>query len=363
VLYADCTEAAFKNVPAFAAQFAQPLDHHLATMDRSLRIDLYGHTGIAVGDVDGDLVDDVYLADTGGLPNRMLVHRPDGTVTDVSAAMGVDFLDVAPSALLVDLDNDGDEDLVIGHPVHTRLLENDGHGHFTFKAALPACSTSMSAADYDNDGLIDLYFCNYDSRDEAGGEPVPYWDANNGRANYLLRNRGKLDFEDVTAASGMDVNNRRFSMACAWEDYDNDGDQDLFVANDFGRDNLYRNDGGHFSDISAGMGATWGDADRDGRMDLYVSNMFSSAGNRIAYQARFRPDLSGAVRAAIKRHARGNTLYTARKDGKFDDASERAAVTMGRWAWGAQFVDLNSDGYEDIVVPNGFITNDDKQDL
>ena len=95
--------------------------------------------------------------------------------------------------------------------------------------------------------------------------------------------------------SGIDENNRRFSRSACWEDYDNDGDQDLYVANDFGRNNLYRNDGGHFDrrcrlagdveDSAAGMSAAWGDFNRDGNMDIYVANMFSSAGSRITRAA------------------------------------------------------------------------------
>jgi len=341
-------------------------------MGGGVGIDLYGHNGIALGDVNGDLIDDIFLADCGGLPNRLLIHQPDGTLRDISGDSGVDWLDPTPSALLIDLDNDGDQDLVLAHGSKTQVMENDGTAKFTTRATLPPASTSMSAADYDNDGLLDIYLCNYVARSDESGVPIPYHDANNGRPNFLMRNRGGLQFEDVTQSSGIDMNNRRYSMACAWEDYDNDGDQDLYVANDFGRKNLYRNDGGRFvdvapqagvEDISAGMGVTWADVNRDGWMDIYTSNMFSSAGNRVAFQRKFRPEADGASRAAMQRHARGNTLFESRRDGTFIDTSVEAGVTMGRWAWGAQFADLNNDGLEDIVVPNGFITNDDKHDL
>ena len=83
---------------------------------------------------------------------------------------------------------------------------------------------------------------------------------------------------------------------------------DLYVANDFGRNNLYRNDGGRFVDVAgqagvedmaSGMSASWGDYNQDGHMDLYVGNMFSSAGNRIAYQQRFKPEAGADARAGI----------------------------------------------------------------
>jgi len=172
------------------------------------------------------------------------------------------------------------------------------------------------------------------------------------------------------------VNNRRFSFACAWEDYDNDGDQDLYVANDFGRNNLYRNDisvSGKFldvaaslgaEDLSAGMSITWGDANRDGRMDAYVSNMFSSAGNRIAYQRQYLPNQQSTMRRQMQRHARGNTLFANKGDGTFQDMTMSSGTNMGRWAWGSNFIDLNNDGWEDLLVANGMVTGfNEKDDL
>ena len=167
-------------------------------------------------------------------------------------------------------------------------------------------------------------------------------------------------------------NNRRFSYASAWEDYDNDGDLDLYVANDFGRNNLYRNDGGKFKDVaptagvedlSAGMSVTWTDYNNDGWMDIYVSNMFSSAGNRIAFQREFQSDADGSTKGLFQRHARGNTLFENAKDGTFRDVSLEANVTLGRWAWGSRFVDINNDGWQDILVANGFLTQSNPDDL
>ena len=117
-------------------------------------------------------------------------------------------------------------------------------------------------------------------------------------------------------------------------------------------------------DISAGMGVTWRDHDNDGDMDLYVSNMWSSAGGRIAYQSRFSEECAGAHAAGLSNAMRrGNSLFENNGDGTFSDISEQAGVTMGRWAWGGLFLDFNNDGLEDIVVPNGFITNEDTDDL
>ena len=147
---------------------------------------------------------------------------------------------------------------------------------------------------------------------------------------------------------------------------------DLYVANDFGgRNNLYRNVGGRFVDVAPSngtqdqafsMSASWGDYNQDGRMDLYVGNMFSSAGNRITFIDKFmknRPDM----KAMAQRFARGNTLFKNQGNGNFTDVSTDAAITVGRWAWSSQFLDINNDGLEDVFVANGYITTDDTGDL
>ena len=98
-------------------------------------------------------------------------------------------------------------------------------------------------------------------------------------------------------------------------------------------------------------------------MDAYVTNMWSAAGRRIAFQQHFKSDSPITVKQRIQQFARGNTLLTNIGNGTFVDQSEPAAVEMGRWAWGSRFVDLNNDGWEDLIVANGYITTDDKGDL
>jgi hypothetical protein len=208
--------------------------------------------------------------------------------------------------------------------------------------------------------------------------PVPYHDANNGAPNYLLRNDGGFAFTDATRQTGLDQNNTRYSFAAGWEDFDNDGDQDLYVANDFGRNNLYRNNlvptgNATFDDaaaelgaedVAAGMSVAWGDYNNDGNFDLYVSNMWSSAGNRVAFQRQFKPGASPDAIALLQRHARGNTLFENPGGGRpFRDLSVEAGVTMGRWAWGSLFADLNNDGWEDLYVVNGFMSSPQSGDL
>lgn len=350
------------------------IDDWRKQLDWRFTQDVTGPHGLSVGDVNGDGLEDLYVCETGGLPNRLLIQKPDGTVLDASKGSGANFIEASASSLLVDLDQDADLDLVLATGRYVLFLANNGQGVFErrFEHTSDSVIRSLSAIDYNNDGKLDIYACGYYARsgDRLGlGRPVPYHDANNGVQNFLLQNN-HWKFLDVTQEVGLNTNNQRFSYAASWEDFDNDGDPDLYVANDFGRNNLFRNDAGHFTDIaaeagvedlSAGMSVSWGDYNRDGWMDLYIGNMFSSAGNRIAFQRKYR---SGEDASEFQRHARGNSLFQNQGDGTFLDVSEEANVTLGRWAWCSSFTDINNDGWEDILIANGMVTGtDDTGDL
>ena len=339
-------------------------------------ISFTGREGIAVGDINGDGLDDLYVCMPDGLPNKLFFQRPDGTVGERAYAARVPWLDRTSSALILDMDNDGDQDLVCAIGQSIVLSLNDGSGVLywkcSWKAPTPEHFYSMAAADYDADGDLDIYGCRYVKTRYGAYPPEPYHDANNGSTNFLLRNDGAERFTDVTESVGMNVNNQRFSLAASWIDYDDDGDMDLYVANDFGRNNLYRNDGGRFVDVAAqagaedqasGMGTSWSDYDGDGDFDLLVSNMFSSAGRRVTYQPRAAGAVSPSDATGLQHHSLGNTLLANKGDGTFEDQSERAGIRMGRWAWGAKFIDINNDGFEDMVVPNGWLTNETTDDL
>ena len=340
-----------------------------------------GHHGIAVGDVDGDGREDVFVCDAGGLPNRLYRQLPDGSVEDISAAAGLDWYEDSRSALFVDLDNDGDQDLVVATIGMVTFAENDGTGKFTLRGGFPGAQYpfSMCAADYDLDGDLDVYVCLYGKGDNASGargfeaqSPVPFEDARNGGRNVLLENLGDFGFDDVTEEVGLEKNNDRWSFAAAWEDYDRDGDSDLYVANDFGKNTLYRNDGGRFSevaaelgveDLAAGMSVSWGDYNRDGRFDLYVGNMFSSAGGRIATQENFAVGRGEQAVVGLRRMARGNSLFSGGEE-SFLEVPDSAGAAMGRWSWSSGFVDVDNDGWEDLVVSNGYLTGwETKEDL
>jgi len=386
VWFSDCTDAVLGNSESFTRQLVRGEPFWNDRIQSSVHATFLGiHGGLALGDVNGDGLDDVYVCQPGGLPNRLYLHQPDGTLKDISRSAQVDWIDYTSSALFLDFDNDGDQDLAVLTLHGVVLMENDGAARFVGRSTItsPNKPTSLSASDFDLDGDLDLYIACYgpDSLNSVGDEhrkpsefmsPVPYDDANNGSPNSLYRNDGNLVFTDVTQETGLDANNRRWSFAASWEDFDNDGDSDLYVANDFGRNCLYRNDGGTFKeiaaeagveDIASGMSVSWGDYNNDGLMDLYVGNMFSAAGGRITYQRSFKSGVSENRVAKFQRMARGNSLFENQGDGTFKDVSEQAAVTMGRWAWSSRFGDINNDGKEDILVANGYITNQDTHDL
>ena len=373
-LFRDCTEAALSGNDCFQSQLMYGVDHWLRSVDLTLGMGNMVRYGMAVGDVNGDLLDDLYLCQPGGLPNRLFLQTAAGTLRDVSADAGVDWLDATTSALMLDLDNDGDQDLAVATADGVLIMANNDM-HFSLAATLQVRDRdvqSLSAADYDSDGDLDLYMCIdfADQSTDSGShtERSIYYDATDGGRNSLFRNdtaSGGWKFTDATAEAGLDTDNHRHSLAASWEDFDNDGDPDLYVANDYGPNCLYRNDGGQFVNIAAtagvedygsGMSVSWGDFNRDGRMDLYVGNMFSAAGSRITSQARFRSDAPQEIRRLYKRFAKGNTLFQNAGGEKFNDVGAQSAVEMGRWAWGSVFADFNNDGWEDIIVANGYIS-------
>ena len=378
--FRDVTAEVLGGNDSYRRQLVPGVDRWRKRLDAALGVALTGHHGVSVADVNGDGWEDIYVPQPAGLPNLLYLNRGGWRFDDATADSGLDVLDPTSQALFVDFDNDGDLDAFL---VSSKLLlfHNDGRGRFAKDAGLEQFGgrdgswMAAAAADFDRDGWIDVYAAAHTQSawmESPGADlPEPYHDANNGAPNLLLRNRGGR-FTEVTDP-GIHQNNRRFSFAAAWGDYDNDGDPDLYVANDFGRNNLYRNNGGGsfrdvaaeagVEDLGAGMSVAWEDFDNDGRLDLYVGNMWSSAGLRVTGQDRFYNARNDVETAALRRHARGNSLFRNRGDGTFEDVTQKAGVGLGRWAWSSEFFDFDNDGLEDIYVANGFVTGEDTGDL
>jgi len=380
--FLDVTSQALGTVDSYRKQMLRGADDWRTILDGASGIEVYGNNGLAVGDMDNDGFDDLYVCQPSGLPNRLYRNRGDGTFEDITESAGVGVLDGTACALFADFLNRGRQDLLVVCATGPLLFLNQGDGEFqlkrdAFRFAQPPQGTFTHAAvaDYDRDGRLDIYFCLYSyylGLDQYH-YPAPYFDARNGPPNFLLHNEGDGTFVDRTVASGLNAENDRYSFACAWGDINCTGGPDLYVANDFGRNNLYRNNGdGTFAaiseeariqDVGAGMSACWLDYDGDGHEDVYVSNMWSAAGMRVSQQRIFHEKDSENIRALYRQHARGNSLYRNLGNGKFKNVSSEAGVEMGRWAWASDSWDLDHDGYPDLYCANGYISGPDRRDL
>jgi tetratricopeptide (TPR) repeat protein len=381
--FVDITEACLGAVPSYQQQMRHGVDYWRTVLDGSSGIDIYGNNGIAVGDFDGDGWDDIYVCQPAGLPNRLYRNRGDGTFDDVTEKAGVGVLDGTSSAIFADLDNSGHQDLIVVRTNGPLLFINRGDGvfhlrpdAFQFARQPQGTFTAAAVADYDRDGLLDVYFCLYSFYQGLSEYqfPSPYYDAQDGPPNFLLKNRGNHTFEDVTVSSGMDRSNNRYSFACSWNDYNNDGWPDLYVVNDFGRKVLYKNNrDGTFADVSAasgaedpgeGMSMAWLDYDNDGFDDLYVVNMWEAAGKRVTAQSQFLPTAPEEVKRVYRQDAMGNSLlHNEGGKGVFRDVSDDSGTRFGGWNWGCEAWDFDHDGYPDLYIANGFISGTEPDNL
>jgi Flp pilus assembly protein TadD/peroxiredoxin len=380
--FVDVTEQALGGTGSYKAQLLHGSDYWRTILDGAIGVDVYGNNGIATGDFDDDGFDDIYVSQPAGLPNRLYRNRGDGTFEDVTEKAGVGVLDNTACALFADFENRGLQDLLVVCGSGPLLYLNQGNGSFSlkrdaFRFARPPQGTFTHAAiaDYDRDGRLDIYFCLYMyylGLDQYH-YPIPYYDARNGPPNCLFHNEGNATFVETTEAAGLNADNDRYSFACAWGDSNSNGLPDLFVANDFGSSQLYRNKGdGTFAvaseqarveGVGAGMGCAWADVDNDGHQDIYVPSMWEAAGQRVSMQKQFHEHAPDRIRGLYQRHARGNALYRNKGDGTFENIGQRAGVEMGRWSWSSDFWDFDHDGHPDLYVVNGYLSGVDRSDL
>jgi tetratricopeptide (TPR) repeat protein len=379
--YSDIAPHAFGRASSFSDQLLPGVDHWRTILDGASGIDIYGHNGVSLGDIDGDGLDDLYVCQPAGLPNRLYRNRGDGTFDDITEASGVGLLDNTACAIFADFDRDGRQDLVVVRASGPLLFLNQGGGKFrlrpdAFQFATPpqGTFTGAAAADYDRDGWLDIYFCLYAYYQGADQYkyPLPYYAAENGPPNFLMRNNRDGSFRDVTAQTGLNQNNTRYSFCCGWGDFNADGWPDLYVVNDFGRKNLYRNNGdGTFTDVArqagvedvgAGMGVCWFDYDNDGAEDLYVADMWTAAGKRIASQKPFQSAASEEIRALYLKHEMGNSLFR-NQGSRYQDVTAESGTGLGRWAWSSDAWDFDHDGWADVYVVNGMVSGPVRDDL
>jgi hypothetical protein len=290
---------------------------------------------------------------------RLYLNNGDGTFVDATVRAGLDIDIYGMGIAAADYDNDGWPDLLFTAVGQNRLFHNTGRGTFvdvTDRAGLggrSAFSTSAMWFDYDRDGRLDLFICNYvkwtpetDIYCSADGREKTYCtpEAYRGSTAWLFHNRGDGTFEDATASAGIfDVTSK--SLGLTMLDYDQDGWPDVFVANDTQPNKLYRNNhNGTFTELGlqsglafsedgrarAGMGVDAADSDNTGRPTVIVTN--------------FSGEMLG--------------LYAPSGGGRYIDLAPRTdvgRVTRHTLGWGCFFFDFDLDGLQDLLIVNGHL--------
>jgi hypothetical protein len=343
----------------------------------------YDHgNGLAIADVDGDGLTDVYfLNQVGG--NQLAKNLGGGKFQDVTAAAGVAVPDrVSVSAAFADIDNDGDQDLYVTTVRAGNLLfENDGKGAFrdiTAASGLSYTGHSSSALffDYDRDGRLDLFLVNVGryTTDVVGNAGFKYYiafeDAFSGHlkperaeASILYRNEGKNRFGNVSKQTGLQ--DLSWSGDAAAVDVNDDGWLDLYVLNMQGDNEYYENAAGKrfvrrsrtvFPRTSWGaMGIKVFDANSDGRLDIFITDMHSDMSeptppeqDKLKSTMKWPESFRGTGKTSIW----GNTLFLKDGPGRFREASD--AMNVENYCpWGPSIGDLNADGFDDIFIASG----------
>jgi enediyne biosynthesis protein E4 len=340
------------------------------SLEKRYIIEAKGGGGVAWIDYNNDGFPDLFFVNgstfehwkRGDSPRSALYrNNGDGTFTDSSAGSGLDKTGWGMGVCVGDYDNDGFDDLYVTYYGGNVLYHNNGNGTFsnvTDKAGVRGHGWGMGCGfgDYDNDGRLDLYVANYVDVDinhlaEPGSAPTCTYRGIAtfcgprglpGGRDILFHNNGDGTFTDVTERAGIDRDSY-YGLGVVWGDYDKDGWQDIYVANDSTPSALYHNNGdGTFTDVGvqagvayggegqeqAGMGTDFGDYDNDGWIDLVKGNFSDDTKN----------------------------LYHNNHDGTFTDVTYEAGIGGVGWlfcTFGAKFLDYDNDGWKDIFLANG----------
>ncbi len=385
------------------------------TVDEERRLEnrtLAHGAGVALGDVDGDGRIDLYLC---RLEQTNVLYRNLGgwRFQDVTPGSGAALAGVTSrGAVLADADGDGDLDLFVSvHGGPNLLLANDGAGHFERREAgfEGAFGTNTAAlADVDADGDLDVFFANYKTiqaddlfspaeraidriarrtgeeievrpgyaehyRVERVGDAIRRWELADPDEFYL--NDGEGRFHRVAFEGGtfldedgrpLETAPRAWGLVARFFDMDDDGDPDLYVANDFGSpDGIWLNEGGRFRAAStlairttsaSSMGVDFADVDADGDTDFITTEMLAlDPGRRRRQSSDVSAPSTPPGGSRLRVSAGRNALQLSRGDGTFAEAARAAGLAASEWTWGALFLDVDLDGYEDLLVTTGHV--------
>lgn len=367
-------------------------------------------SGVAAGDVDGDGRPDLFFCGLDS-PNALFRNLGNWRFTNISEHAGVAMPNVdATGATFADLDGDGTADLIVNtFGQGTHVFRNTGGGVFNLAAVLNPgkAGMSMALADIDGDGDLDLYITNYrvaTVRDEPfakfdgdyvngrmalktfNGRSITEPDLlgrftmgpngkviEHGETDAFYRNEGGFKFSEIRFDTGIFRDEsgkpiesipRDWGLSCMFRDINGDGAPDLYVCNDFeSPDRIWINDGkGNFQAASSwsirhtclySMGVDFADVNRDGVDDIFVADMMSRHHRQRNTRGGVPPYLHGLGEMAKRPQYSHNMLYLGRGDGTFAETAFMGGVEASEWTWMPAFLDVDLDGWEDLLVTNG----------
>ncbi len=369
-------------------------------------------SGLAIGDVDGDGWQDIYLCTLQG-NNRLYRNLGNWHFEEMPIGDAACPGQVSTGAAFADVDGDSDLDLLVnGIGAGTRLFLNDGKGHWTelndSGLSRTGSATSLALADIDGDGDLDLYCTHYIDvmhlfdpttrfsiikRDgqwtvlKVNDQPtsMPKWKDRfealpDGKVRELpevhglYRNDGKGHFTAIQFDADTYVDGtgkpippyRDWGLAAMFRDINGDGIPDLYVCNDnVSPDRIWINSGkGTFGPIEtmafrhtsrSSMGIDFADIDRDGHDDIIVVDMLARTHEKRTTQlVRDIPDRAESERTDVRPQYNRNTIFMGRSDGTYSECALFAGVAASDWTWCPIFIDVDLDGYEDLLITNGF---------
>ncbi len=376
-------------------------------------------SGVALGDVDSDGWVDIYFCSISG-ENRLYRNLGHWKFEDITSAQIACAGQASTGAVLADVDGDSDLDLLVnGIGAGTRLFLNDGKGHFLELGNSGLIrehgSTSMALADIDGNGTLDLYVANYHTRTFKDSPPGLNVEAGyvggkfvvkppglfqplflktggvnlfeRGESDLIYLNDGKGRFTSISWTNGNFLDSsgkplteppKDWGLAVAFRDLDGDGAPDLYVCNDFfnSPDRVWLNDGaGKFHAPSSqmlrhismsSMSVAFSDINRDGYEDFMVLDMMSRDHERRHRQRGSQIHLQVATPyrdAAYQPEYPRNTVFLNRGDGTYAEIAQYCGLEASEWSWSIAFIDVDLDGFDDVLITNGNVRDANDADL